>query len=153
LVPAPPGVTLCNGMDVLVTVDAGRGADDEETASLAARLREELVAAELDPVAAPAEAPPGAKGVGTGELGSMLVVLAASGGVLTTLIGTAQAWLLRHADSRIVLEVAGDRLELTGATDAERRRALESWLARHEPGGPEPLPEAAEAEPGGDTVS
>lgn len=120
-------------MDVLVTVDAGRGADVEDTAELAAHLREELLAHELDPVAASAHAPPGAKGLGAAEVGSMLVVLAASGGVLTTLVGTLQAWLLRHADSKIVLEVAGDRLELTGATDEERRRALEHWLARHEP--------------------
>ncbi|HWN21951.1 MAG TPA: hypothetical protein VNP93_08245 [Gaiellaceae bacterium] len=132
-------------MDVLVRVDAGLGADDEETAALVARLREELVAVELDPVAAPAETPPGAKGLGAGELGSMLVVLAASGGVLTTLVGTVQAWLLRHADSRIVLEVAGDRLELTGATDSERRRALDNWLARHDAGRAE--------KHGGDTAS
>ena len=134
-------------MELLVTVDAGRGADVEDTAELAARLREELVANELDPVTASTDAPPGAKGLGAAEVGSMLVVLAASGGVLTTLIGTLQAWLLRHADSTVVLEVDGDRLELTGATDDERRRALEHWLARHEPH------EAEEDRDGGATAS
>ena len=138
-------------MEVLVQVDAGRGADDEETAALVARLREELVAGELDAVAAPAEAPPGAKGVG-GDLGSALVVLAASGGVLTTLVGTVQAWLLRNADSRIVLEVAGDRLELTGATDDERRRALDNWLARHGSPAPEAAQDAGKEQLGGDTA-
>jgi hypothetical protein len=30
-----------------------------------------------------------------------------------------------------VLEIDGDRVELTGASDAERSRALDAWLARH----------------------
>lgn len=123
-------------MEVLLRLDAGSGADDEDVAGLATLLREELAASELDPVAVPAAAPAGAKGAGA-ELGSLLVVLAASGGVLTTLVGTLQAWLLRHADSKVVLEVDGDRLELTGATDDERRRALEHWLARHDAGAQE----------------
>jgi len=118
-------------MNVLVSVDAGPGADDGDTAELATRLREELVAHDFDPVATPSTAPQGAKGAGSGELGSLLVVLAASGGVLTTLLGTLQAWLLRNAGSQVVVELDGDRLELTGATDDERRRALDSWLARH----------------------
>ncbi|MGI9113172.1 MAG: effector-associated constant component EACC1 [Gaiellaceae bacterium] len=86
-------------------------------------------------MATPADAPPGAKGIGSGDLGSLLVVLTASGGVLTTLVGTLQAWLLRHSGSQIVVEIDGDRLELTGATDDELRRALEVWLARHDGGG------------------
>ena len=118
-------------MNVLVSVDAGPGADDADTAELATRLREELVAHDFDPITPQAAAPPGAKGVGSGEVGSLLIVLAASGGVLTTLLETLQAWLLRNSGSQVVLELGGDRLELTGATDEERRRALDLWLARH----------------------
>ena len=121
-------------MDVFVKVDAGPGADDSETAELTARLRAELVEHGLDPVPLPAVAPPGAKGVASGDVGSILVVLATSGGVLTTLLGMLQAWLLRQSGSRIVLEVEGDRVELTGTSDDERRRALEFWLARHHAG-------------------
>ncbi len=69
------------------------------------------------------------------DIGALLVTLTASGGLLTTLLGVLQGWLLRHSGSRIVLEIDGDRVELTGATDEERRRALESWLARYEAGG------------------
>jgi hypothetical protein len=121
-------------MDVLVRVDAGPGADDAYTAELAQQLRSELVAHDLDPVVPVSTAPAGAKGVGL-DIGALVVALAASGGLLTTLLGVLQAWLLRHSGSRIVLEVDGDRVELTGATDEERRRALEAWLARYEVGG------------------
>ncbi len=117
-------------MDVLLRVDAGPGAEPAETAELAERLRAELAAQEVDAEPVEADAPEGAKGAGV-ELGSLLVVLAASGGVLTSLVGTLQAWVTRQSRSRLVLEIDGDRVELTGASDAERSRALEAWLARH----------------------
>ena len=120
----------CAEVHVVVTVDAGVGADDAETAELAARLRDELVARELEPLPVPSASPEGAKGVGT-DIGSLVMVLAASGGVLTTLIGTLQAWLLRQSGSKLLLEIDGDRIELTGATDEERRLALDAWLSRH----------------------
>jgi hypothetical protein len=132
-------------VDVLVRVDAGPGADDADTAQLAQQLRTELVAHDLDPVVPDSIAPPGAKGVGL-DIGALLVTLSASGGLLTTLLGVLQSWLLRHSGSRIVLEIDGDRVELTGATDAERRRALESWLARYEAGG-------ISKAPGGDSTA
>ena len=124
-------------MDVLINVDAGSGADAAETAAVAQQLLDELTAHELDPVVPISDAPPGAKGVGS-DLGSTILVLAASGGVVTTLLGVLQTWLVQHAGSQIVVEIAGDRLELTGATDDERRRALDVWLARHEVAGGDP---------------
>jgi hypothetical protein len=47
------------------------------------------------------------------------VALAASGGVLTTLIGALQAWLLRSSAGKVVVEIDGDRLEVTGAGNEE----------------------------------
>lgn len=137
-------------MEVVLRVDAGDGADDEENAELALQLREELGAHDLGPVPRPLAAPAGAKGVGSGEIASLLVVLAASGGVLTSLVGTLQAWLLRHSESRVVVEIDGDRIELTGTTDEERRRALDFWLERHESAREA---ETGEERRGGDTAS
>jgi hypothetical protein len=117
-------------VEIVVSVDAGQGADDAETAELAARLRDELAVHELDPVSVTTASPEGAKGVGE-AVGSLLVVLAASGGVLTTLIGTLQAWLTRQSGSKLLVEIDGDRIELTGATSEDRRRALDAWLVRH----------------------
>jgi hypothetical protein len=118
-------------MDVLLSVDAGPGAEAAEREALAVRLRDELAEHELDADVPAVDAPAGAKGLGA-DAGSLLLALAASGGVLTTLVGLVQAWLLRNAGSTVVVEVDGDRVELTGATDEERRRALEVWLAKHE---------------------
>lgn len=126
------GASHClSSMQVSIDIDAGPGSDRAEVADLVVELRNELVEHELDPTVVGSAAPPGAKGALV-ELGSTMVVLAASGGVLTTLVGTLQAWLLRHAGSRIAIELDGDKLELTDATDEERRRAVALWLARHE---------------------
>jgi len=119
-------------MHMLVTVDAGAGANAAETAELAERLRDELGAHEYDSMPVEAAAPEGAKGLGV-DVGSLLVALAASGGVLTSLIGTLQSWLGRQSGSRLVVEIDGDRIELTGASDEDRQRALDVWLARHDP--------------------
>jgi len=124
-------------MDVLINVDAGSGADAAETAAVAQQLLDELAAHELDPVVPRSDAPAGAKGIGS-DLGSTILVLAGSGGVVTTLLGVLQTWLSQRAGSQIVVEIAGDRLELSGATDHERRHALEVWLARHEVAGGDP---------------
>jgi hypothetical protein len=133
-------------VEIVVSVDAGPDADDAEKAELASRLREELAAHALDPQALPSASPAGAKGFGV-DVGSLLVVLAASGGVLTSLIGTLQSWLLRQSGSKLLLEIDGDRIELTGVSDEERRRALDAWLVRHE------TRDAAEAESGGSAGS
>jgi len=63
----------------------------------------------------------------------LFVTLAASGGVLSTLITAVQAWLAHRQKSKVVVEIDGNKLELTGSTDAERQRLIELWLRQHEP--------------------
>jgi hypothetical protein len=122
--------------DVLVTVDAGPGADSAEITELTLLLRDELVEHELDAVLLPSPAPPGTKGFGSGDITSILVVLATSGGVLTTMVGVLQAWLVRNSGSQVELEVGGERIVLTPTTEDERKRMLDVFLARHEASGP-----------------
>lgn len=73
---------------------------------------------------------PGAKG-DTLQWGTILVTLAASGGVLTSLITVLQAWLARHEKRSLVLEIDGDKLEITGMSNAEQKELVEIWLKRH----------------------
>lgn len=76
--------------------------------------------------------PGGAKAADPAGVDSLLIALAASGGVLTGLIGLLQAWLLRGSARTQVVELDGDRLELSAATSEERRRLTNAWLSRHE---------------------
>jgi hypothetical protein len=106
-------------------------ADAQDQDELRAEVAEQEFTVVPDP-AAPA-APGGAKAADPVTVGSLVIALAASGGVLTSLVGLLQAWLLRSSARTLVVEIDGDRLELTGATSQERRRLTDAWLSRHEP--------------------
>jgi hypothetical protein len=114
-------------------VTADREADAQEIAQMLERLRAEVAGHEFDLVADTAvPAPDGAKAGDPVSVNSLLIALAASGGVLTSLVGVLQEWLLRSSARTVVVEIDGDRLELVGATSAERRRLTSAWLNRHE---------------------
>ena len=102
--------------------------DAEERAELAAGLREELADAPADEVSHPSiRPPPGAKG-GALEWAQLLVTMA---GTLPPLIMAVQGWLGRHRGAAVTVEIDGDTLTLGEASDAEQRRLVEAFLARH----------------------
>jgi hypothetical protein len=109
-------VTELPELTVHVSVQADAAADDAETAELRYHVRSMLAEHEFDVTDQPTRAavPPGAKAGDPAAISSLVVVLAASGGVLTTLIGALQAWLVRSSARNVVIEIDGDRLELTG---------------------------------------
>jgi len=65
------------------------------------------------------------------EWGTLLLTLAASGGVITTIVTAIQSWLSRHERRSIVLEIDQDRLEITGVSSEEQKKLIDAWLARH----------------------
>lgn len=76
-------------------------------------------------------APPGTRATGGAELGALLVAVGGSGATLPMLIGLVQDWLARRRSGTVRLKIGSDELELTGASDAMRRRALDDFLSRH----------------------
>ena len=123
------------GLIVSVTVRADDAADDEETTMLRQYLHSMLMDHDFDVSSPAAEAKPpaGAKVGDPASLNSLVVALAASGGVLTTLIGALQAWLMRSSARQIVVEIDGDRIEVSGASTEERRELTTAWINRHQP--------------------
>jgi hypothetical protein len=87
----------------------------------------------LRPVPGP-PAPEAAKAGDPASWSTLLLTLAASGGVVTTVIGTLRDWLLRQpAPAVIEVSVGGDSIKLEGnATEEERRRLVEAFIARHD---------------------
>jgi Effector Associated Constant Component 1 len=57
--------------------------------------------------------------------------LAASGGVLTTLISTVQSWLTRSERCSVTMQIGGDKLMLTGASSEEQERLARAFIRRH----------------------
>jgi hypothetical protein len=110
------------------------GADDEELAEAARRLRAELLELDVtgaEPAPAPGGAgPDGAKGGGVMAVAGLLVQFAGQD-VLAAVISSIQGWLGRQRSRSVRLTIDGDSLELTGATSAEQARLIELWAARH----------------------
>ena len=116
-----------------LSVDAGLSADADELDRLAASLRSELLELDVDavePVVGGAP-PDDARAVDALVVGALLVRLARSTGVLSAVVQTVRTWVGERSDRRVRLELDGDVLELTGASDEERERLIDAWIGRH----------------------
>lgn len=107
--------------------------DGEHLLQLTTLLRDELEQLDIEKITTPSHTsqPEGAKSGDVFSWGLLLLTLAASGGVLTTLITTLKSWVLRQNECGIKIELDGDVLEIKGVDSEEQRRIIERWLARH----------------------
>ena len=119
------------GTQVVLEVDAGADADEEEVAELVLRLRDDVKALDVGSVqlARSGTAPPGAKSVDPVEWGRLLVEIASSPALLA-LIHTANAWVARQRRGRVRVKIGEDEIVLTGVSSNDQRRLIDDWLAR-----------------------
>ncbi|WP_019809030.1 hypothetical protein [Saccharomonospora halophila] len=123
-------------LSLTITVDtAVVDAEEHEahTADLGRRLRESAGSLRASP-APVAEAPPGAKGLGSALVAGFEVTVTASRRTLAAVIETLRAWTTAVTSRSVVVELDGDRLEITGATTEQIDHVLEAFLDRHTPG-------------------
>ncbi|WP_039934231.1 hypothetical protein [Streptomyces viridochromogenes] len=117
-------------------------ADAERVAELTGYLREELLDVEVDDVSAlPAgEVPPGARAVDVTQVGALLVALGSSATALNQVVTVIRSWLGRAHDTRpsLHLEMDGDVLEVSEATDEQVEDAFKAFVQRHAPAGAPP---------------
>jgi hypothetical protein len=113
-------------------VGAGGDADAEEVADLTSQLRQELLELDVDAVelARSGPAPAGTKAVDVLAIGGLILSLAKSS-ALTHVVKVVQGWLSRDNRRQVEIQMDGDVLKLTGATDDEQRRLVDAWIARH----------------------
>jgi hypothetical protein len=108
------------------------GTDEEEFERLTRSLRSELFDLDLDVEPATTDSvPKDARAAEALVLGAFVVRLARTSETLSSLVRTVRAWLGDHRDRRIRIELDGDVLELSGASDAERERLVNAWIERH----------------------
>jgi hypothetical protein len=113
--------------EVLVHVAGYPDSDEQERADLTTRLRDELLAHDLDASHPSTPAPPGSKGAAL-DWATLAVNMA---GVVPAMIAALQGWLGRHRGASVSLEIDGDTLTLEHASEADQRRLVETFLARH----------------------
>jgi hypothetical protein len=114
-------------------LDAGPERDAGELAELTQRLRDELLALDVDAVepATGGAVPAGAKGFELLAVGGLIVRLAMKAGVLRSVVDLTVGWLGRQQARSVKLTLDGDTLELTGVSSDEQQRLIELWVARH----------------------
>lgn len=111
------------------------GADAERLDLLTGYLRRELLQLDVEDVVpfATGEPPPDGRGYDLAAMGGLLVTFGRSLAGLRSVVSAIGKWLRRGAVSgRVVrLEIDGDVLELSGATEAEQERLVELFISRH----------------------
>jgi hypothetical protein len=125
------------------------GADDERLAQLTGYLRAELVPLDVDNVASPraGDAPPGSRAGDIAAVGALLVALSQSADSLASVVTAIRSWLKRGDSGvrSVRLEIDGDALELSRASQAEQDRLIELFVNRHSAADGAPWP--ADAKP------
>lgn len=118
-------------IQILLSLNADKGLDDEQMERVTRQLRFELLGLDVDDVelVKSGAAPTGAKAGDTIAWGTLLMTLAASGGVLTTIIGTLQSWLTRHNQRSISLEINGSKIDIKGISSEDQRRLINEWIS------------------------
>jgi hypothetical protein len=117
---------------MFVEIDAGSGDDAEYLARLTYRLRDELLALDVDNVelAATGEAPDGSMGVSALATGG-LVVRFVTQDVFRLIVSSVRSWLARQHCRSVKLTLGGDSLEVTGISSAAQDKLIDLWMARH----------------------
>jgi hypothetical protein len=124
------------GAVVAVRVDVAEGSDDEELDRLTGRLRRELLELDVDDVrrGVGGEAPAGTRGIDVAAIGELLVSLASAPAVLRGVASAIGHWVERSSQvGSVVVELDGEKMEVTGRLSDDQRRLVDLWIDRHAP--------------------
>ncbi|MFI9169029.1 hypothetical protein [Streptomyces lincolnensis] len=94
-------------------------------------LREDLLALDVDRVGAlpSGAAPPNSRSDVGETLGALLVALQPALPLLESAVVVVRDWMARSGSRSVVMEIGGNRLELTGVDSAAQRELADEWLA------------------------
>jgi hypothetical protein len=117
----------------MVTVSE-QGADAERLAQLAATLRTELLALDVERVehGRGGTAPRGARGIDAVDAGVLLTSFAASAETIGHLVGAIQAWLRRGGGSvprSVELTIGDSKVTVTGAAREQQDTLIAAFLS------------------------
>ncbi len=110
--------------------------DEEELENLTHQLQQELNELNVEKVdlVRKKEDDTSLSNTKSGEViswGSLLVTLAASGGILSSVINVIQSWISNHKDHSITLEIKGDKITVNGISKKDETKLIDRWLNRH----------------------
>ena len=124
-----------NAVTEIVLTVSDEGADDVRLEDLGRLLRAELLelpeAASVDALTT-GEAPPGTRGGLVAAAGALVVTAQPQVAAMAKIVSSLWGWLRRGGGGprTIRLEVGGDVIELSGATNELQEKLVEDWIAR-----------------------
>jgi len=104
----------------------------QEAADMLRQLEREILEEDVQKVDRPPKgrAPRGAKAVEPFSLGTLLITLAASHGVLAGVVNVIKSWMERNRTRSVTLTFGKNKLDLKNLSPAEQQRLANEWLAR-----------------------
>ncbi len=114
---------------LMLTIDGGEDADDEDRAELTRGLRQQLLDADVESVefSNSEAAPAGSKG-GLGPLGALAVSVRPP--TIPPMIGSLEAWLARHDRASITVANGDQKITLSGPLTNEQKEMVAEVLNR-----------------------
>jgi len=105
---------------------------EQEAADMIRQLEREILEEDVQRIDRPpaGRAPRGAKGVEPFSLGTLLITLAASHGVLAGVVSVIKSWMERNRTGSVTLTFGRNKLDLKNVSPAEQQRLATEWLAR-----------------------
>jgi hypothetical protein len=105
--------------------------DEEEMEDTARLLISDLQELPLEKLEfASKDLPQGAKGDPI-SIGTILLTLAASGGILTSLIAVLQAWVANSKQRSVTMKLGNDELIISGIASNKQEQLIQEFLSRH----------------------
>ena len=116
-----------------VTIASTDENEPEELATATQQLRNAILETDVHSaeLVSSGEAPKGARVADPVTLGALLIAFGASGGVFAKLIDTINDWVGKGDKRSVTLEIAGDKLTMTGVSKVEEKQLIDDWVARH----------------------
>ena len=117
---------------LLITINKDKDDTSDDIAQLSQQLRNELLGFKVESIEHQRNQnmAQGTKAVETISWETLIVTLAASGGIITTIINFILAWVKRNEGRSVTLELNGNKLEVTGLSSNEQKVLIETWLKR-----------------------
>jgi hypothetical protein len=110
------------------------GADADRLEGLSLQLRQELLGLDVSSVEPDlsGDAPEGTRGALAAVAGVLVVSLQPTLQTVGAVVAAVRDWMRRSGGNRTVkIEIGGDVLELTGASDQVQQRLVDDWIRRH----------------------
>ena len=106
---------------------------DEDLDALTGNLRRELLESEVVSVerVRVGEIPSGARSGEVASLAALIVTTGTTTAALTSTVNAVRGWLGRDGNRKVVVELDGDKLEISGSSDEDQRRLISLWVERH----------------------